>query len=104
MFYHLCYEGAVDLAAITDLNDRLALEVQITEFGQVPKQLFSRPHPPRSRSYGLYGSARLNARAVEGSQNPRSNDDQSNGKLFVSKIPNKVTFITCTIEVAFLTG
>ncbi|XP_045592662.1 protein FAN-like isoform X3 [Procambarus clarkii] len=60
LFYHLCYEGSVDLAAITDLNDRLALEVQITEFGQVPKQLFCRPHPRRSRSYGLYDSLHLN--------------------------------------------
>lgn len=47
VFYHLCYEGSVDLGAVTDLNDRLALEVQITEFGQVPKQLFLRPHPAR---------------------------------------------------------
>lgn len=59
LFYHLCYEGSVDLGAITDLNDRLALEVQITEFGQVPKQLFGRPHPRRSRSYGLYDSTHL---------------------------------------------
>ncbi|XP_047487982.1 protein FAN-like [Penaeus chinensis] len=59
LFYHLCYEGSVDLAAITDLNDRLALEVQITEFGQVPKQLFSKPHPQRSRSFGVYDSMYL---------------------------------------------
>ncbi|XP_069951437.1 protein FAN isoform X2 [Cherax quadricarinatus] len=59
LFYHLCYEGSVDLTAITDLNDRLALEVQITEFGQVPKQLFTKPHPRRSRSYGLYDSLHL---------------------------------------------
>ncbi|KAG7168899.1 FAN-like [Homarus americanus] len=66
LFYHLCYEGSVDLAAITDLNDRLALEVQITEFGQVPKQLFSRPHPKRSRSYGLYDSIHLSNKTLEG--------------------------------------
>ncbi|ROT77640.1 Protein FAN [Penaeus vannamei] len=59
LFYHLCYEGSVDLAAITDLNDRLALEVQITEFGQVPKQLFLKPHPQRSRSFGVYDSMYL---------------------------------------------
>lgn len=59
VFYHLCYEGSVDLAAITDLNDRLALEVQITEFGQVPKQLFLKPHPQRSRSFGVYDSMYL---------------------------------------------
>ncbi|XP_050717441.1 protein FAN-like [Eriocheir sinensis] len=59
VFYHLCYEGAIDLGAITDLNERLAAEVQITEFGQVPKQLFHRPHPARTRSYGLYPPAAL---------------------------------------------
>ena len=53
MFYHLCYEGSVDLGAITDLNDRLAVEVQITEFGQVPKKLFQRPHPSRSKGGGV---------------------------------------------------
>ncbi|CAG9098190.1 unnamed protein product [Plutella xylostella] len=44
VFYHLCYEGAVDLESVGDMNDRHALEVQIMEFGQVPKQLFTRPH------------------------------------------------------------
>lgn len=29
------------------MNDRHALEVQIMEFGQVPKQLFTRPHVRR---------------------------------------------------------
>lgn len=45
VFYHLCYEGSVDLDTIHDLEQRFALEVQIGEFGQVPKQLFSSPHP-----------------------------------------------------------
>ncbi|XP_055682050.1 protein FAN-like [Lutzomyia longipalpis] len=47
LFYHLCYEGAVDLDGVTDMADRHALEVQISEFGQIPKQLFTRPHVPR---------------------------------------------------------
>lgn len=47
MFYHLCYEGNVDLDKIQDLNQRHALEVQIMEFGQIPKQVFTVPHPPR---------------------------------------------------------
>ncbi|CAG9825349.1 unnamed protein product, partial [Phaedon cochleariae] len=45
LYYHLCYEGAVDLDSITDLNQRHALEVQIMEFGQIPKQVFKVPHP-----------------------------------------------------------
>lgn len=44
MFHHVCYEGAVNLECIYDMNDRHALEVQIMEFGQVPKQLFTKPH------------------------------------------------------------
>ncbi|KAI8428162.1 hypothetical protein MSG28_002408 [Choristoneura fumiferana] len=47
VFHHVCYEGAVDLDDIYDMNDRHALEVQIMEFGQVPKQLFVRPHVRR---------------------------------------------------------
>lgn len=47
LFYHLCYEGAVDLDHINDLTKRHALEVQISEFGQIPKQLFKKPHVPR---------------------------------------------------------
>jgi factor associated with neutral sphingomyelinase activation len=47
LFYHLCYEGNVDLDLISDLNERHALEVQIMEFGQIPKQVFKVPHPQR---------------------------------------------------------
>ena len=47
LFYPLCYEGAVDLDKITDLNERYAHEVQISEFGQIPKQIFTSPHPQR---------------------------------------------------------
>lgn len=47
LFFHLCYEGAVDLDDVNDLTKRHALEVQISEFGQVPKQLFTKPHVPR---------------------------------------------------------
>ena len=39
--------GSVDLDTINDLEQRFALEVQIGEFGQVPKQLFTSPHPMR---------------------------------------------------------
>ena len=51
VFYHLCNEGNVDLDSIQDLNQRHALEVQIMEFGQIPKQVFKVPHP--SRKVGL---------------------------------------------------
>ncbi|XP_055537096.1 protein FAN-like [Wyeomyia smithii] len=47
LFYYLCYEGSVDLDEIKDLAKRHALEVQISEFGQIPKQLFRTPHVPK---------------------------------------------------------
>ncbi|KAJ1521516.1 hypothetical protein ONE63_003179 [Megalurothrips usitatus] len=47
VFYHLCYEGSIDLASITDPAQRHALEIQIMEFGQIPKQVFKHPHPKR---------------------------------------------------------
>jgi factor associated with neutral sphingomyelinase activation len=47
LFYYLCYEGTVDLDSIHDMNQRHALEVQIMEFGQIPKQIFKVPHPRR---------------------------------------------------------
>ncbi|CAL7951198.1 unnamed protein product [Xylocopa violacea] len=48
VFFHLCYEGAVDLDTIRDINDKHGLEIQIMEFGQIPKQIFTLPHPKRS--------------------------------------------------------
>lgn len=47
VFFHLCYEGAIDLDNINDLAKRHAYEVQISEFGQIPRQLFKKPHVPR---------------------------------------------------------
>ena len=46
MFYHLTYEGAVDLDKL-EPSMRSAVEAQITFFGQTPAQLLSRPHPRR---------------------------------------------------------
>jgi factor associated with neutral sphingomyelinase activation len=47
VFHPLTYEGAVDIAAVVDPRERQALEAQINEFGQCPRQLFLGPHPPR---------------------------------------------------------
>ncbi|KAG4074535.1 hypothetical protein HA402_007356 [Bradysia odoriphaga] len=53
LFFHLCYEGSVDLHETNDLRARYALEKKISEFGQIPKQLFDKPHVPRTRSPSL---------------------------------------------------
>ena len=47
VFYYCCYEGAVNLDAITDPAEREALEGMIQNFGQVPCQLLKEPHPSR---------------------------------------------------------
>ena len=41
------YEGNVDLDRVSNAAERRALELQISEFGQTPTQLFDAPHPPR---------------------------------------------------------
>jgi factor associated with neutral sphingomyelinase activation len=48
VFHPLTYEGHVDIDTITDPVERRAIELQINEFGQTPKQLFKIPHPPRT--------------------------------------------------------
>lgn len=48
VFYHLTYEGAVNLSSINDPMLREAVESQIRSFGQTPSQLLIEPHPPRS--------------------------------------------------------
>jgi hypothetical protein len=47
VYYYLTYEGAVDLDTVTDSVERVALESQINNFGQTPRQLFTKPHPSR---------------------------------------------------------
>jgi hypothetical protein len=45
LFFHLTYEGAVDLSAISDPVTLDAAKEQIAQFGQTPFQLFTKPHP-----------------------------------------------------------
>ncbi len=47
VFYYLTYEGAVNVASITDSIQRKAVEAQVAHFGQTPSQLLKDPHPPR---------------------------------------------------------
>ena len=53
LFYYLTYEGAVDLDAIEDRDQRHAVESQIFNFGQTPKQLYNYPHPKRKKRGGV---------------------------------------------------
>lgn len=86
MFYHLCYEGSVDLDKINDLRARHALEVQISEFGQIPKQLFDKPHVPRTRSPSL--NADISAAECDTKINQLEQSDQ---------VQSHKNIVTCVI-------
>eukprot|EP00062_Callorhinchus_milii_P011819 gi/632958200/ref/XP_007894902.1/ PREDICTED: protein FAN [Callorhinchus milii] len=47
VFHPLTYEGGVDWNSIEDPSQKIAMLIQILEFGQTPKQLFTTPHPQR---------------------------------------------------------
>lgn len=47
VFHHLFYEGNVDIYSIDDPLRRSAVIGFINNFGQIPKQLFRKPHPSR---------------------------------------------------------
>lgn len=48
VFYHLTYENAVDIEAEKDPEIRRALLQQVMEFGQMPRQILTLPHPSRN--------------------------------------------------------
>mmetsp|Transcript_39870 Transcript_39870/g.62181 ORF Transcript_39870/g.62181 Transcript_39870/m.62181 type:complete len:338 (-) Transcript_39870:688-1701(-) len=52
VFHPMTYEGAVNWDEVVDDLERIALEEQIQEFGQCPRQLFDGPHPPRKNTGG----------------------------------------------------
>ncbi|RLN66957.1 hypothetical protein BBJ28_00011449 [Nothophytophthora sp. Chile5] len=79
VFYHLTYEGAVDLDAIADLPTKRAILDQITEFGQTPSQLFRTPHPARAASAVATGSPVGNSSFLSSSMGPLSAFHNSQG-------------------------
>ena len=58
VFHHHFYEGAVNIDEIEDPLRRNAIIGFINNFGQIPKQLFKKPHPCKKlNSQLLYGLA-----------------------------------------------
>lgn len=47
VFYYTAYEDALEVAKHLSMQERKAQEGMIREFGQVPSQLFLKPHPKR---------------------------------------------------------
>lgn len=66
LFHPLTYEGTVNLDTVSDPMERMALEAQINEFGQTPRQLFSEPHPARPVSTRFKSGAFLKAQLFSG--------------------------------------
>jgi hypothetical protein len=65
VFHHLFYEGAVNIDEIDDPLKRNAIIGFINNFGQIPKQLFKRPHPCKKLSaHLLYGFMGLGSTAA----------------------------------------
>jgi len=55
LFYPLCYEENVQWSKIKSTCERDAVEIQLTEFGQIPVQVFDFPHPAkRTRLVNIY--------------------------------------------------
>ncbi|XP_034527480.1 WD repeat and FYVE domain-containing protein 3 isoform X5 [Ailuropoda melanoleuca] len=78
VFHHLFYEGQVDIYNINDPLKETATIGFINNFGQIPKQLFKKPHPPkRVRS-------RLNGDSTGASAPPGSTSD----KIFFHHLDN----------------
>eukprot|EP00698_Gefionella_okellyi_P026273 TRINITY_DN9942_c0_g1_i1.p1 TRINITY_DN9942_c0_g1~~TRINITY_DN9942_c0_g1_i1.p1 ORF type:complete len:2968 (+),score=749.63 TRINITY_DN9942_c0_g1_i1:68-8971(+) len=48
LFFHLTYEGSVDVDSIQDPVIRAATISQIDNYGQTPSQLLTKPHPRRN--------------------------------------------------------
>ncbi|ETK79863.1 hypothetical protein F441_14544 [Phytophthora nicotianae CJ01A1] len=79
IFYHLTYEGSVDLDAITDASTKRAILDQITEFGQTPSQLFRTPHPVRAVSASASSNTATNSSLFGGSLGPSSGASNAQG-------------------------
>ena len=50
-FHCYFYEGSIDLSTLTDPLRKSAVKGFINNFGQAPKQIFTRPHPARQVGY-----------------------------------------------------
>eukprot|EP00117_Sycon_ciliatum_P027901 scpid3277/ scgid22558/ WD repeat and FYVE domain-containing protein 3; Beach domain, WD repeat and FYVE domain-containing protein 1 len=64
VYHHLFYEGAVNIEEIEDRVERQATVTFINNFGQMPKQLFKKPHPQKK--------VKSRAPAVPGTVGPSS--------------------------------
>ena len=83
VFYPLTYEGNIELDKIFDPIEKKAVEIQVNEFGQTPRQLFKTSHPKKySNKVNDVVTDEVNI------QNARSNliNNNSNSKFNIDDI------------------
>lgn len=78
LFHHLFYEGNVDIYNIDDPLKKNATIGFINNFGQIPKQLFKKPHPAK----------KLNHRSSVLDPGPLSSPLNSSDRLFYHNLDN----------------
>eukprot|EP00794_Sanderia_malayensis_P012330 gene12330-13603_t len=79
VFYHMFYEGAVDLSKIKDPLEKKSTIAVINNFGQMPKQLFKRPHPCKK-------TLKLQDIATQTGTLPSQQSSLSNSRLFFNNL------------------
>jgi hypothetical protein len=107
VFYHLTYEGAVDLAAMEDCMERAAIEDQIANFGQTPIQLFRKKHPKRGPAQPIarplyYAPASITLTSTIPPQSP-SPGQKVTKVIFVGLIDGLVVTINKSLSVVVRT-
>ncbi|KAL3661442.1 hypothetical protein V7S43_013645 [Phytophthora oleae] len=100
VFYHLTYEGSVDLDAIMDASTKRAILDQITEFGQTPSQLFRTPHPARAVSASASGNVSSNSSFFGGSLGGVSSGEHggSSGRVATSPVTSRAALASSFLE------
>ncbi|MCO5595749.1 hypothetical protein L7F22_049797 [Adiantum nelumboides] len=100
VFYHLTYEGAVDLESIEDRLQRAAVEDQIANFGQTPIQLFRKKHPRRGPPmpiarplYYAPASITLSSSVPASILTPLAAGEKPKALLYVGIIDSKVVLV-----------
>ncbi|KAG3096931.1 BEACH domain-containing protein [Phytophthora cactorum] len=104
IFYHLTYEGSVDLDAITDASTKRAILDQITEFGQTPSQLFRTPHPVRAVSASAPTSISTNSSLFGGSLGPSSGSNAQGDSGNGSRVATSPVTARAALASSFLEG
>lgn len=85
VFNYLTYEGGIDTMKIKDDIEKRALEIQIQEFGQTPRQLFKIPHPSRNGQAGKFVESTAVIEPVASVAHPDFSQPSSRNTISVSE-------------------